>query len=213
MCPSYLPTLNFTFAFFLPRFAVQVMVTLPFFLNVTTPSLLTVATFLLLDFHLKPPGLVFSGTTGVRVTLSPFFTAVAGAVSVTLAGTVGSLMTSVTVRFFLPTFMVILTLPPFFTVTRPLASTVATFLLEDLNFLPCLPFRSSWIALPGAAVTERFVLFFVAETVCTDADAVSDVGAGAGSDAGAGGDQVSTGLPPMIFVEASQIRTSEGSFG
>ena len=51
MAGDYLLTLNLIFAFFLPRLAVQVMVTLPGFLNVTTP-LLTVATFLLEDFHL-----------------------------------------------------------------------------------------------------------------------------------------------------------------
>ena len=34
---AYLLTVNLIFAFFLPRFAVQVMVTLPFFLKVTVP--------------------------------------------------------------------------------------------------------------------------------------------------------------------------------
>ena len=120
MAGDYLLTLNLIFAFFLPRFAVQVMVTLPGFLKVTVPSLLTLATFLLEDFHLK---VVFvpSGMTGVRVMVSPFLTSVAGAVKVTLVGTVGSLTVSVTVRFFLPTLKVILVLPAPLMVTLPLA--------------------------------------------------------------------------------------------
>ena len=47
----YFDTENVTRVFFLPRLVVQVMVTLPAFLNFTTPFF-TVATFLFEDFHL-----------------------------------------------------------------------------------------------------------------------------------------------------------------
>ena len=57
--------MNITFAFFLPRVHVTIMVTLPALLNVTTP-LLTVATRLLFVLHLKLL-LVPAGIVGTRV--------------------------------------------------------------------------------------------------------------------------------------------------
>lgn len=109
----------------------SVMVTLPFFLKVTTPFF-TEATFLLEDFHFMPL-VVPSG----RVTLSACGTPTLAAtvpdrLRVIEVGMVGSTTFRVSARFFLPILMVIFALPAFFGVSSPALETEATFFLEDL---------------------------------------------------------------------------------
>ena len=177
-------TLNLTLAFFLPRVAVAVMVTLPAFLKVTTPFL-TVAIFLLLLVHLMPL-LVPAGRVAVRVVLVPFFAAtVPDRFSLTQVGMVGSLTVRVKVRVFLPILMVILALPWALGVMTPFLSTVATFFLEDLKLFAVAPFRSIlyWVPTSTVALADFFATLITG--VVAEVDAGVGVGVGATVSVGA----------------------------
>ena len=98
------------------------------------PSLSTVAIFLSADFQVTLCLAVAGETVARRASVSS--TQIAAALPwsmVTLTGTVGSTTFSVSTKlFFLDSFMVILTLPGFFGVTRPALLTVAIFFELDL---------------------------------------------------------------------------------
>ena len=123
------------FAFFaLPSLAVAVIVTFPAFLQVTTPFLLTVATFLLLEVNFTPFTLDFLGeTVAFNFTFLPTcvftllllsFTDLTGVPTITFK----------VVFFFLFTLLltVIVVFPFFNALILPFLLTVATFSFEDL---------------------------------------------------------------------------------
>lgn len=123
--------------FLLPSFAVAVIVTVPFFLAVTLPLELTVAIFLLEDFHVT---FVLSAVAGVTLAFKVwlFFTfmdllpVIATFVTLTLFLLAFRVIFAL---FLLPSFAVavIVAFPAFLTFTLPLLFTVATFVLLDFQ--------------------------------------------------------------------------------
>lgn len=130
-----LVTFTLTVAFFPPLTVVAVMVTVPAFLPVTTPSCETEAIFEDEDVHLIPD----TAVAGFRVALSASFSCVySPAVPVlfrlTAVGFVGSTTFTLTVVFFLfAVVAVMVTVPSFLGFTTPYASMVAIFVEDDFQ--------------------------------------------------------------------------------
>ena len=119
----------------LPFQVVAVMVTLPFFLAVTTPLLLTVAILVLEDFQVSFCGSAVNGAQFLtaKVTFLPTLSEVEVLFKVKVE--TGTLPT-VIVNFFdlVPTLTVMMALPADTAVMTPALSTVATFGLLEENF-------------------------------------------------------------------------------
>ena len=103
-----------------------VIFAVPFFLAVTTPLLLTVATFLLLVLYVTlDTGAAFT----LIVVFLPFFSFTEDFTSLKE----GFLTLTVNFLVYLPTFTVITAFPAFLPVITPFLLIVATFLLLDLK--------------------------------------------------------------------------------
>ena len=112
--------------------AVAVMVTVPSFNVVTTPSA-TVATVSSDDVHVTVLSVAVSGVTvAVNVTLSPAVTDAVALSNVTLStGTTAAVTVTLQVALFPPAVAVMVASPSATAVTLPVSSTVATDSLSD----------------------------------------------------------------------------------
>ena len=123
----------------LPSLAVAVIVTVfppIFFFVVTTPLLLTVATLVLLDFHVTP---LLYALDGVTVAFNVTFLPVAilldvVVVIVILLTLIFSTVTMQYITFPSDVIAVIIAFPAALAVNLPAASTVTTASLEDVHF-------------------------------------------------------------------------------
>ena len=124
--------------FLLPSLAVAVMVTFfppAFLLKVTTPLELTVATLVLLDFHVTALFVALDGATATfSCTFLPAAMLRAEAVTLTFVTLTTALETVILhVAFTFPAVAVITAVPSLTAVTTPSADTVATFVLLEVH--------------------------------------------------------------------------------